>query len=293
MKERIKNIIESIVRAVESSHPVIVLLAISVLGLIIFTGHRYYKFTKEDPHFCELCHVMKEPYKAWQESAHRNTVCQECHSMSLLSQNKLLLSYVFAGNRSNIQQKHGRVTPWDSCNSCHLETAKQGAITPRKSYGHARHVFVEKIACKNCHTADMHNFKPDERNCLKCHKDKGVHGMGMESFACLSCHVYGEVTAMPKKSRCLKCHTEIPTKGPMSTLECQNCHKPHGRIKPTANECLKNCHTNQEAIGRHDRHMKVSCLECHRAHTWRVGKKLASELCVRCHEYRDPFSFIF
>lgn len=293
MKRRFKEIIESIVKAVESSHPVIILLAIAVITLILFTGHRYYQFTKKDPHYCELCHVMKEPYKAWQDSAHRNTVCQVCHSMTLIGQNKLLLSYIFTGEKDKVRDKHGREAPWDSCNACHLETAKQGAVTMRKSYGHARHVFMEKIACKNCHTADMHNFKPDERNCLGCHEDKGVHGMGMESFACLSCHVYGEVTAMPKRERCLSCHKDIPLIGPMNAFECQKCHKPHGRLKPTANDCMTNCHTNQNAIGRHDKHMNISCLECHKAHTWKVGKELAKRICVKCHEYKDPLSFIF
>jgi len=291
MKGRFKGIIEHIIKKIETSHSVVILLAIIVIGIIFFTGHRYYQFTKNDPNYCDLCHVMKESYKGWQESAHRNTVCQVCHSMSLISQNRLLFSYIFA--KKDLKDRHGREAAWESCSACHLETVKQGAVSPRKSYGHARHVFMEKIACKDCHTADMHNFKPDERNCIKCHNDKLIHGIGMEGFACLNCHIYGEVTAMPKKERCLVCHKEIPEKGPMSNLECQKCHKPHGRIKPTADDCMINCHINQGTIGRHDRHMNISCLECHRAHTWRVGRKLAKKLCTRCHEHSDPSSFIF
>jgi hypothetical protein len=117
--------------------------------------------------------------------------------------------------------------------------------------------------------------------------------MGMESFACLTCHVYSERSTMPKKQRCIQCHKNIPEKAPMSTVDCQNCHKPHGKLQPTAIDCLSNCHTNQQAIGRHDKHMDIACLSCHKAHEWKVGEKLAASLCIKCHEYEDPLSFIF
>jgi hypothetical protein len=243
--------------------------------------------------YCELCHLMKEPIKSWQKSAHKDTVCQTCHAMNLLAQNSLLLRYVVSGGKSRNAEKHGRLTPWDSCETCHLAEAKQGSVTLRKSYGHARHVFMEQIECKKCHTADAHNFYPDEKNCLRCHKNKGVHGVGMEGFACLSCHAYGDTSAMPTKEKCLSCHKEIPSKVPMTKVECRNCHKPHTSILPTSMDCLGNCHTNQEEIGRHDKHAHISCLECHKAHEWKVDKEEAISLCSKCHEYRDPFAFIF
>ena len=293
MKKIFRYIIDIIIRFIETSKPVVIVLILAVMTMAVITGHKYYQFTKSDPRFCELCHLMKEPIKSWQQSAHKDTVCQTCHSMSLLAQNRLLLGYIVSGDKARTPQKHGRLTPWNSCNRCHLDEATQGSITLRKSYGHAKHVFMEKIECKKCHTADMHDFHPDEKNCLLCHKDKGVHGIGMESFACLNCHVYGETTAMPKKERCLKCHKDIPVRGPMSTVDCRNCHKPHKKIKPTAKDCLSNCHTNQHEIGRHDKHIDISCLECHKAHTWKVGQELAKSLCSKCHKHKDPLSFIF
>lgn len=292
MKKKLKDIIKAVAHKVEPSHPVLIPVALGVIGLILFNGHKLYQFTRTDPQYCQLCHVIKEPVRDWEKSAHRHSVCQDCHSMNLVSQNKLLLSYITARDKKEIKQQHGRETPWKSCNACHLETVRQGGVTLRKSYGHARHVFMEKIDCYKCHTGEKHNFTPDEKKCLTCHKDKGVHGMGMESFACLSCHVYGEKASMPQKKRCLVCHTNVPTQGPMSAIECQRCHKPHGKIRPTQKECVA-CHANQSSIGRHDRHMDISCLRCHTAHTWRVGKKQAATLCVACHEYREPGLFIF
>ncbi len=293
MKKKFTQLIEFIVRHLETDKPLIMGLMLVVVVLAILTGTKYYRFTKNDPQFCELCHIMKEAHRSWENSSHSNINCQVCHSMNLLSQNRLLLAYIFAGKKSRISQKHGRERPWESCTICHLESVKQGAVTMRKSYGHARHVFMEKIECHKCHIAKMHNFPPEEKNCLTCHKDKGVHGMGMESFACLKCHAYGEVTAMPTKKKCLSCHKEISQKGPMSSISCQNCHKPHSKIKPAANDCLVNCHTNQQSIGSHDKHTSISCLDCHKAHTWKVGKELALKLCTKCHPYKDPATFIF
>ncbi len=293
MKKIYKDIIEFTTRFIENSKPLVIVLIIAVVIMGVANGYKYYNFTQNNPKFCELCHLMKESYISWQKSSHNDIDCQTCHSMSLISQNRLLLSYIFAGGKSAISQEHGREKPWKSCNICHIESVKQGAVTMRKSYGHARHVFMEKIECNKCHTSQMHNFLPDEKNCLTCHTDKGVHGMGMESFACLSCHVYAEVTAMPTKQKCLNCHKEIPQKGTMSGIDCQKCHKPHSKIKPSANDCLINCHTNQHDIGRHDRHSAISCLVCHQAHSWKVGRELARRLCIKCHEYKEPETFIF
>lgn len=288
-----KYIIEFITRFIENSKPLVIVLIIAVVIMGFANGYKYYNFAQNNPKFCELCHLMKESYISWQKSSHNDIVCQTCHSMSLISQNRLLLSYVFTGGKSAFSREHGRERPWQSCNICHIESVKQGAVTMRKSYGHARHVFMEKIECDKCHSAEMHNFLPDEKNCLTCHEDKGVHGLGMESFACLTCHVYGETTAMPTKERCITCHKNIPEKAPMSTVDCRSCHKPHGKIRPTAVDCLSNCHTNQQTIGRHDIHLKISCLDCHKAHEWKVGRELARKLCVKCHDYKEPETFIF
>ena len=145
MKKIFRYIIDIIIRFIETSKPVVIVLILAVMIMAVITGHQYYRYTKSDPRFCELCHLMKEPIKAWQQSAHKDTVCQTCHSMSLLAQNRLLLGYIVSGDKARIPQKHGRLTPWNSCNRCHLDEATQGSITLRKSYGHARHVFMEKI----------------------------------------------------------------------------------------------------------------------------------------------------
>ncbi len=275
---------------------IMLLLLIAATGGIL--GVRYYNYTKENPQFCATCHMMQESYRSWEQSAHRDIICQRCHSMSILEQNRLLVTYVMTGYTSPQEEKHGRVAPWNSCRDCHLQEAQQGSVTMRKSYGHARHVFMENIDCMECHDSNLHNFGPDEGACVKCHGDRLVHGLGMEGLSCLNCHSYGEEsqdTVSDKK--CLVCHKDVPRSGyPMSNIHCFECHKPHGQLKLKSPDCLGKCHGNEASVGQHSIHMekaKLECLDCHKAHTWEVGKEQAPGLCDRCHRMKDPNTFIY
>ncbi len=274
---------------------VLLLLLLTVMGGIV--GFRYYTFAKEDPEFCTKCHMMQEVFKTWQMSKHRDFPCQRCHKMSMLEQNKMLISYVVKGTDTKTKQTHGRISPWNSCKDCHLSEVSQGSVTLSNSYGHARHVFMKHIGCDKCHTGSSHNFKPNEQACSGCHTDKVIHGMGMAGLSCLKCHSYG--TDTPKMipfGRCLTCHKDVPTQGAMSSLRCFDCHHPHGKIKPTSPDCLKNCHGSETRVGQHNLHMtkaKLDCLDCHKAHIWRIGKKEAQQLCQRCHALKDPATFIY
>jgi cytochrome c nitrite reductase small subunit len=273
---------------------VLLLLLVSIIGGIV--GYRNYKYTQDDPDFCTSCHMMQEAYKTWSKSKHRDLPCQRCHRMSLLEQNRMLVAFVVKGTQST-HQKHGRISPWNACKECHLSEAEQGSLTLSNSYGHARHVFMQKISCSKCHTGTLHTFSPNEQACSGCHKDKVIHGMGMEGLSCLKCHSYGEkAPKMISTERCLKCHKNYPTQGPMSSLKCFDCHQPHGKIKLTSQDCLKNCHGNEANVGQHKLHMtkaKLDCLDCHKAHTWLVGKKEAKNLCNRCHVLKNPATFIY
>jgi hypothetical protein len=272
---------------------VVLLFLISIIGAIV--GYRYYKYTKEDPAFCMSCHMMQEAYRTWQKSAHWNYPCQRCHEMSVLEQNRMLVDYVLKETKT-AKQKHGRISPWNACKDCHLSEVEQGSVTLRNSYGHAKHVFMQKIPCQRCHMGSLHTFAPNEQACLGCHADKTIHGLGMAGFSCLKCHSYSEkAPKMISNDRCLGCHKNFPRKGPMSSLKCFDCHHPHGQIKPTNSDCLKNCHGYETKVGQHNLHMtkaKLNCLDCHKAHTWAIGKQEARNLCNRCHVLRDPATFI-
>jgi nitrate/TMAO reductase-like tetraheme cytochrome c subunit len=273
---------------------VTLLLLVTIIGGVV--AFRYYKHTREDPEFCLSCHMMKEAFKSWEMSKHRDFPCQVCHTMSILEQNRMLIAFVVKGTKST-KQRHGRISPWSTCKGCHLADVEQGSVTLSKSYGHAKHVFMQKIDCIKCHTGSLHNFLPDEQACSGCHADKLIHGMGMEGLSCLKCHSYSEkAPKMVTKERCLRCHKDIPDKGVMSSLNCFDCHHPHGKIKPSNQDCLKNCHGNEAHVGQHNLHMTkagLNCQDCHKAHIWIIGKKEATNLCNRCHKLKDPATFIY
>jgi hypothetical protein len=242
--------------------------------------------------------MMQESFRSWELSAHRDIICQHCHRMSMLEQNKLLITYVMTGYTQPQEETHGRVEPWKSCRECHMQEARQGSVTMRKSHGHARHVFMESIDCLECHDTDLHNFGPDEEACKNCHEDRLVHGLGMEGLACLNCHSYAEETQdIVSDRKCLGCHKEIPREAlPMSRMHCFECHKPHAKIKLTSDDCMGNCHGGEARVGQHGLHMErteLQCLDCHKAHDWRVGKAEAPNLCNRCHRIKDPNTFIY
>ena len=296
MKKIYHKFTELISKAIEYLEGValILVVAIAVLGIIV--GFKYYRHTQENPQFCMSCHVMKEAFTEWYNGKHRDIICQKCHQLSIFEQNQLLVAYVMQGNKTKFSQTHGREKPWAACRECHVNETTQGSITMKKAYGHARHVFIQKIDCKTCHKGELHKFEPNEKACQQCHRDNGVHGLGMEAFSCLKCHSYSEKNpSMVPKDRCIKCHPKIPTASPMGGLLCHQCHRPHGEIIPKPSACVSECHLNETAVGQHALHLKkgLNCLDCHKAHTWVVGPVNAKTLCSRCHPYKDPRRFIY
>ena len=278
----------------EIKGPVLFLLLLISLTAIV-VGYRYYRHTQENPEFCLSCHLMKEAYKSWQRSRHSDIVCQTCHRLSLFEQNRLLIAFV-AGKKT-VKETHGRQKPWQACKECHFPDIEQGAITDSKTFGHARHVFTKKINCSECHTGDIHEFRPVSDACVKCHKDRLVHGLGMEGLQCLNCHTFSKEPSqkLVSEKRCLGCH-DISKTGVMSALRCFDCHKPHGAIKLKGSDCLGRCHSHELEVGQHRLHIekaKVDCLYCHKAHTWRVGKEAARRICTGCHAYKEPMRFVF
>ncbi len=268
---------------------------VTVAILTVLVGYRYYHYTQDDPQFCASCHLMKDAFIEWQKGKHRDVVCQKCHQLSILEKNRLLIAYVVKGTQP-LAQTHGREKPWTACRGCHMESIEQGSVTMNKSYGHARHVFMQGLQCKVCHKRTTHNFRPNETACQNCHKDKIVHGVGMETFSCLNCHSFSEKTpSMIPKDRCTKCHTQVPKTGPMSGLLCHQCHKPHGNIKPAAATCVNECHRNKPSTGQHALHFRqgIDCMYCHKAHTWLVGTSRAKSLCGKCHQPKNPLLFIY
>jgi cytochrome c nitrite reductase small subunit len=267
----------------------VLLVIISGAGLLI--GAKYSAYIRKDPEYCNSCHLMQKVFSDWHNSDHKTVTCQQCHKLSVIEQDILLVKHIIYG-KTKIPQKHGKQLPWESCGDCHWEQRSQGKDLPEKRYGHFRHDFVE---CFNCHPFVGHNFPYDVKACERCHRGKNVHGSGMEGLSCVDCHIFSlregteKNRVIPTRQRCMKCHErtmkdQFPASAPMARLECFECHNPHGAIKPADASCL-GCHTKDLKDKGHLVH-KAACKSCHKAHLWKADA--TKKLCSSCHPYRKP-----
>ncbi|NTW58168.1 MAG: hypothetical protein HGA43_03265, partial [Nitrospirae bacterium] len=81
-----------------------ILLIICILGIVL--AIRYYTYIQKNPEFCGSCHLMEEAHTAWKLSGHRHIVCQECHQLGIVEQNRLLVKFVFTTDRKT-PEPHG------------------------------------------------------------------------------------------------------------------------------------------------------------------------------------------
>lgn len=303
------------------------LLVLSASAGALVGAYYFYDFTQNNPRFCLSCHLMKPAFDAWAESEHKDINCHDCHHLSIAEQNKLLITFVVK-QPEEVPPRHGEViVPWKYCVSCHWETNERypGAPKVNDSPLHAKHYYMAQIECSRCHGYIVHEFTPEERFCLDCHRGKTVHGGGMEELACLNCHTDKTPDLRPDREKCLFCHggqevrdrllaegtldithylpsdetikkaTKInaPKDAPMQ-FKCHDCHMPHKEIRPDWKDCL-NCHINVSNTGNHALHintMGMSCKNCHKPHIWGVRPEDAKKLCTGCHEYRAPAGFL-
>jgi hypothetical protein len=275
----------------------IILLVLLLCAVAAATGYKYTQFIDSDPAYCTLCHLTQEGYNSLEQSKHYNIICQDCHELTVLEGNNLLMSYYVMGNKE-VDQAHGRKAPWKECIECHDREASQGSITFRDSYGHARHVFMHNFKCNLCHEGKLHNFEIVESNkCKACHSDKLVHGMGTTGTQCLNCHSFSDRSEyMVTDDKCYACHLDLLEFTVMININCHECHHPHEKEKLKNPDCLGSCHSTEASVGQHGVHMEqtdLTCIECHKPHLWEVSKENAPGLCDQCHTMRDPKTFLY
>ena len=310
---------------------VIIALAFTIVFGGAFVAYKTYDFTQNNPKFCTGCHLMGPAYTTWATSEHKFVNCHDCHHLSVVELNQLLISFVFK-RPTVVPERHKKefIVNQKFCNQCHTE-GKAKRIN--KSRFHAKHVYMEQLECSECHgdikpdKSGLHRFLPTEKFCTKCHKDKQVHGVGMGGLACLNCHTEKTPNLRPAREKCLFCHStdeqlrklliaegtidvrffqpdsalvkkatkiQFTKQSPMQ-LFCYECHKPHtpGKVRPKSDDCLR-CHASAVNVGKHKIHlnMEMKCKDCHRPHGWKVTDETAKKDCVTCHEFKSPKAFL-
>lgn len=308
---------------------IILITAIVIIAVGGFAAYKVNYYFENNPGSCTLCHVHDNAQQAWSRSRHSGVNCHQCHQSSKREQIEQAFKFAFFGQKT-VSPRHGRViVPWKLCAGCHWEKNPKypKATLINTSRFHAKHMFMEQIECSKCHGYITHEFVPHPRFCIKCHKDREVHGAGMEELPCFNCHTDRTKDLKPAREKCLFCHgpesvkkelmaggtidvrkyqpseatvkkaikIKAPSDAPMQ-FYCYECHKPHvkGKVKPSWSDCLK-CHANIPSNGKHETHIKavgMQCRDCHKQHIWRVTEEIAKKECIKCHEYQQPKKFL-
>ena len=250
-------------------------LAILLLVMVACAG-----WYTSRPKFCNSCHIMEPYYKSWQESAHKDVSCIECHFPPGIGgkvRGKMLglvqlAKYVTgtAGTRPSAE------IPDASClrSGCHETRLLTGRVDFHGiPFDHTPHLKEgrrgKQLRCTSCHSQIV----------------QGKH-MTVTTSTCFLCH-FKDQPFNEGLSACTHCH-QIPTKqfelggGVMFThdlayakgVDCINCHGDliRGTGEVPRERCLA-CHNREGDLARasdhvfmHAKHVsehKVDCLQCH------------------------------
>lgn len=269
---------------------VLVIVALVLVGAASLGGYKIYDYTENNPKFCASCHIMNTAYAKWAESAHKTVNCHDCHPLPYMERANLVVSFLIKRTRT-VPMRHGKViVPYPICIRCHFQGPVAEARPIRGTAGHKKHFFDEGVECTECHGTRLHEFLPESGFCNRCHQDIKVHAKVMEGFDCLTCHDFLSRTAsslIPDRKVCLTCHQDLNPQVPFPTsldapmqFNCNACHDPHEKIKPTADRCLP-CHDQTRRFGLHKLTYHQDCTACHRPHVWKVTGR---ETCLGCHK---------
>lgn len=272
-------------------------------------GYQVYDFVEHDNQFCTGCHLMAEAYMSFEESAHVDLGCKDCHAQAKTESMRQL--YLWVVDRPGDVGPHSPV-PDARCTSCHVDGDPEDWPQIAASLGHRVHFESDdpdlgELMCVTCHGISLHEFAPPATSCGECHEDETsvvLGGMAAETeLHCVACHDFlGDRPAtlpgleegfalMPDRAQCQSCHEmarlieeEELDVDPHGAV-CGACHNPHTQDTPSgAAESCVDCHEGADTLtvfhtGTHAP-VLPDCTRCHTAHQWTVE----GTECLSCHE---------
>lgn len=252
---------------------------------VILGVQRLRAYVDEDPRFCATCHRQSPEFALWTSGSHGGVACQKCHHSTPEQSLAMLRAFLAGASPGKSGQSHAPLEI-GACAACHLTHDKEW-VQVGASRGHRIHAVEQKIACVRCHGGGVHAFEPVVASCKSCHGDHAVRAAGMQQLHCFACHDFLSIekTLRPTRRDCLRCHREqgvhpsrFPENAPMS-FACSSCHKPHAPPEAERVGC-ETCHGKLQKAGLHRLPAHRDCLQCHRPHGW------TSEVadCIRCHK---------
>lgn len=297
------------------------LLLVGFLSGAGWFGQRAWDYTQHSNAFCTACHVMAEPFRQFQRSAHSGLQCHDCHRQSVFASMRQV--YLWVADRPSDIGEHAPV-PNGVCSGCHVEGDPERWRQIERSAGHRVHLAsdsLQGLQCVECHGASVHQFTPSKATCGQsgCHTevDIGLGGMSDLTVHCVACHDFARPTGgrlaaapsadtlfasaardtaeggllRPERRQCLSCHamrsmlTDFPADDPHEA-ECAACHNPHGeteQARAPASCTEGGCHTPLDtAVNRHHRLEAEVVGDCTDCHSPH-GFGVRGESCLECH----------
>ncbi len=257
-------------------------MGIVLLGMGLIGWRSLHKYITENPNFCTTCHKASPEFTAWKTTGHGSTHCQQCHHSST-SEGLVVLKSFLTEKMPVKLRKHFSVEV-GACASCHVSHDTNWPQIGG-SRGHRVHVVTNKIKCLRCHTGSKHVFQPIADVCSECHGNHSVNVAAMQKMHCFACHdfISSSTNLKPTRRDCMKCHRERGVS--MATPEnmamqfsCSACHKPHSSKTETVG--CNSCHAEIKKAGLHSKPGHRKCSNCHKPHAWHSER----EDCLKCHK---------
>jgi hypothetical protein len=182
---------------------------------------------------------------------HASRPCQDCHNQKFISDQKLKTKKnTYLGLKTECLSCHTdyhQQTLSSSCLNCHNPESFKTA--PKFNHDNARFQLAGKHKAVDC---------------LKCHKKKTINGKTFQEFRGV------------QFNNCTSCH-----KDPHQDKFGQNCRQCHNEESfSTATKGLSNFDHNKTNFKLEEKHLGVSCTECHKT---KFTDPLKYGRCTDCH----------
>jgi hypothetical protein len=287
---------------------------LAVSGVLLY---RTYDYVQHDNEFCMSCHLMRDPFDRFAQSAHRGLGCKACHQPTMVVRTQMALTQIIE-NPDEIKT-HAEV-PNEVCAECHIRGDPDTWRHIAASAGHRVHMesadpSLRGLQCVQCHSSSLHEFAATDKTCAQsgCHETTEVRlgRMGQLTIHCASCHEFNAPVAAdipadtlaialrPQRDQCLSCHAmrtlarnfPEPTNDPHAG-SCGACHDPHEQTTPAqaVESCaVGGCHARVDTVTAFHRGLGpgvlTQCTSCHTAHVFAAPTE-----CLACHQdiHRTP-----
>jgi nitrate/TMAO reductase-like tetraheme cytochrome c subunit len=253
---------------------ILLLFAVLSFGMIEFTAQNF---------FCGTCHEMREHYRTWKVSSHKDTDCVACHISpgvyNMLKTKVAALEEVYVHFTEDkgfkeIEEGIKAHVPDVNCKQCHQDTQNLIVYHSLK-ITHKDH-WNRGTQCIVCHSRVVHGPRAEYKNTPT-----------MET--CRTCH-----DGKKAPDECSVCHTTLGTRA-TSTFDPKWVAAHKIDVQQNENKCKKchpqdfcnNCHTSAKLhdsnwFGIHDREAQKNIGKCQTCHKERY--------CTDCHEIRRKHS---